>query len=176
MAVTRYRARRHEQDVERTHSDEPTTPQVAVLEAESEVSEAVEAAERFEEAVKASPLVQQERIHEADVDLMNRACARMLDYVPNDCAELVAEYVESSGTPVWQVIAGYMLRSREMGTLFSPVVLPEWTAMVSPKGVRPCEFCGAGMHAKTWGQTRCCNNCVAGKVKELGHNDNCALD
>jgi hypothetical protein len=118
-----------------------------------------------------------EKIQNDDHDLMNSGCEKLLDYLPDDCRELITEFVKSyEGTvPLWQVIGGYVLRSRESGQMFAPLILPDWQEMVSPRTARPCDTCGEAIQPTTWSQKHCCNACYFGKLATLGHNEDCAL-
>lgn len=124
------------------------------------------------------PKFEPEKASHADQDLMNAGCEKMLDYLPEDCRELIVEFIKSyeGSVPLWQAIAGYVLRSREAGQMFSPLILPEWQEMVSPRSLRPCDTCGEAMKPITWSQKHCCNACYFAKLDVSGHSDHCALD
>ena len=116
------------------------------------------------------------QIQSDEVNAMNIGCEKMLEYLPDDCSELIREYQHSSEAPLWQVVAGYAMRAREQGQLFSPYILPDWAEMISPNSIRACGTCGEPMKPQFNGNTFCCNRCASDRLAALGgHNDDCTL-
>lgn len=116
-----------------------------------------------------------EKIHVEDSKAMDDGLQKLLDYMPADCKELILEYVASMQIPLWHAIGGYIVRCREEGTLFAPVILPDWQEMVPANAIRACSTCGEALSPTTWGQRYCCEYCYFGKLSSFGHADKCAL-
>lgn len=111
-----------------------------------------------------------------DVEQMNSAAHKMISFLPPDAQDLIFEYQRSTDIPMWQVIAGYVMRCRENSEMFSPNVLPEWDAGISPNSLLPCRTCGTVMKPRNYGHAYCCNACASSRLKEMGgHNDDCAV-
>jgi hypothetical protein len=110
-----------------------------------------------------------------DSIIMDSAIKVLLTYMPPDVSELVMEYHTTYGVPLWQAVAGYIMRSREEGTLMSPIILPDWAEMVSPSAPRPCLTCGGMMNRRIWSQEYCCSACHFGKIHIHGHTTACVL-
>ena len=94
---------------------------------------------------------------------LNAAARKLMEYLPEeDLSAMIEECAGNIDAPVWQVILGYVLRAREDGAIFAPVILPDWQVMVNPKGAKACGTCGERMLSKNWVDGYCCNECSQG--------------
>jgi hypothetical protein len=116
-----------------------------------------------------------EYIHVEDTKVMNDGMEKLLLYLPDDCRDLIREYCKNLDIPLWQAIGGYVVRAREEGTLFSPIILPDWEEMLPGNALRACKTCGDPLKPTTWGQRYCCEYCYFGKLSVFGHKEDCAI-
>lgn len=84
---------------------------------------------------------------------------QILEYLPETEAALVREISEMLEVPIWQVLAGYVMRCRELGVLQSPIILAEWQDSRSPRSIRECRACGTEFQPSHWGQPYCSQEC-----------------
>lgn len=176
---------KHDREIGRVVMPVPAAAATAVEEAPVEAPEAaipvtgVAETEVIREPVFQPKIVeakyQPEVIKREDVDSMTAGLQRLMEYLPEDVSQLIGEYCKSTDTPLWMAIGGYVMRSREDGTLMAPVVMPEWQDMIPASSLRACGTCGDPLKPVVWSQRFCCNSCYFGNVGKNGHSENCAL-
>ena len=92
---------------------------------------------------------------------LTAGAAQLLEYLPEAEASMVREISEMLEVPVWQVLAGYVMRCRELGVLQSPIILAEWQDSRSPRSARECRVCQIEFQPSHWGQPYCSTECGA---------------
>jgi len=99
----------------------------------------------------------------------------LVQFLPRETRELIEEARKLRAVPLWQMLLGYVMRYAERYELFSPVILSAWESGGRADVPRPCKSCGEPFSSRFPGAAHCCNPCACGKLRELGHAEDCPV-
>lgn len=97
----------------------------------------------------------------------------LIQYLPEETQALIREASEQMKLPIWQMLLGYAMRSRERDEVFFPVILSMWEHTLPANAPRPCGKCGLIFTSRFGESKYCCNPCFFDKLSKLGHTEDC---